>query len=73
MFQHLKLMFFAAAIAAASISQPNGLGYGAAVQMAAAGMQALARLISQWRGRRSEVGENPPDVRRLREHSIQHV
>jgi hypothetical protein len=73
MFQHLKLMLFAAAIEAASISQPNGLGYGAAVQMAAAVMQELARLISQWRRRQSEVSGNPLGARRLPEHSVLHV
>jgi hypothetical protein len=72
MFQHMKLILFTTALTSASFSQPGGLGYGAAVQMAAAGLQAMARLIARWR-RRSGRGGNRPDLRCMRGHPAQHA
>lgn len=72
MLQHMKLILFTAAITSASFSQPGGLGYGAAIQMATAGLQAMAQLIARWR-RRSGRGGNRPDLRRMRGHPAQHA
>jgi hypothetical protein len=72
MLQHMKLILFTAAITSASFSQPGGSGYGAAIEMATAGLQAMARLIDRWR-RRSGRGGNRPDFRRMRGHPAQHA
>lgn len=72
MLQHMKLILFTAAITSASFSQPGGLGYGAAIQMATAGLQAMAQLIVRWR-RRSGRGGNRPDLRRMRGHPAQYA
>jgi len=74
MVQDLKLILFAAAIASASISQPGGLGFGAAVQMTTAALQAMVRLIAQWWRRSARSGSgNRLDLRCMRQHSIQHL
>jgi hypothetical protein len=72
MVQDLKLILFAAAIASASFSQTDGFGYGAAVQMTAAALRAMARLIAQWRHRSMRSGDRL-DLRCLRQHPMQHV
>ena len=72
MFQRMKLILFTAAITSVSFSEPGGLGYGAAIEMATAGLQAMARLIARRRRRLGRAG-NRPDFRRMRGHPAQHA
>jgi hypothetical protein len=72
MFQYVKLVLFTGMITAASFSQPGGLGYGTAIEMATAGLQAMARLVARWR-RRSGRGGDRGDLRRMRGHPAHHA
>jgi hypothetical protein len=72
MLQHMKLILFTAALTSASFSRPGGLGYGAAVQMAAAGLHAMAWPIARWRRRSGRVGIRP-HLRCVRGHPAQHA
>jgi hypothetical protein len=69
MLQHFKLILFTAAVASAGFSQSGTFGYGAALQMAAAVLQALLRLMRRAPGH----GGDRTALRRLRGHSVQHV
>ena len=71
MLQDLKLIVFTAAIVSAASSQPGVSGYQAAVQLTAAALQAVMRLVSQL-GRQSGRGGSRLGWRDVRAHSVQH-